>query len=159
MGCEALGMPCGMQFPSGGGGIDPSGCTYGGGNCGGMIYGFGDDQPDVVCQGDSCIFKVVVTEYEIPTTVGPPEKPAKPRVTISRRNPPKPKTWHGFLTGFLPCYFAQVTTNMFGDDANVTGTFTTAMAFVKWRNLTSLASLAAWEGQAVGTAGMACNNN
>jgi RHS repeat-associated protein len=38
MGCESLGMPCGMQFP-GGGGIDPSGCTYGGGSCGGMIYG------------------------------------------------------------------------------------------------------------------------
>ena len=39
MGCEMFGMPCGMQFPSGGRGI--SGCTYGGGSCGGMIYGFG----------------------------------------------------------------------------------------------------------------------
>jgi len=47
MGCEVLGMPCGMQFPSGGGGIDPSGCTYGGGNCGGMIYGF-DDNTEMV---------------------------------------------------------------------------------------------------------------
>jgi RHS repeat-associated protein len=42
-GCEALGMPCGMNFP-GGGGLDPSGCTYGGGSCGGMIYGFLDNQ-------------------------------------------------------------------------------------------------------------------
>jgi len=41
MGCEVLGMPCGMQFPSGGGGI--SGCTYGSGSCGGMIYGLTTD--------------------------------------------------------------------------------------------------------------------
>ncbi len=40
LGCEALGMPCGMQFPGGGGGLDPSGCTYGGGSCGGGVYGF-----------------------------------------------------------------------------------------------------------------------
>jgi RHS repeat-associated protein len=37
-GCESLGMPCGMQFPSRGGGL--SGCTYGSGSCGGMIYGY-----------------------------------------------------------------------------------------------------------------------
>jgi hypothetical protein len=41
LGCESLGMPCGMQFPSGGGGL--SGCTYGSGNCGGMIYGYHDE--------------------------------------------------------------------------------------------------------------------
>jgi hypothetical protein len=41
MGCEVLGMPCGMQFPCGGGGI--SGCTYGSGSCGGMIYGWTKD--------------------------------------------------------------------------------------------------------------------
>ena len=40
-GCESLGIPCGMQFPSGGGGL--SGCTYGSGSCGGMIYGWTKD--------------------------------------------------------------------------------------------------------------------
>jgi hypothetical protein len=40
MGCESLGMPCGMQFPAPGG---MSGCTYGGGSCGGGIYGFTTD--------------------------------------------------------------------------------------------------------------------
>jgi hypothetical protein len=37
-------MPCGMNFPGGGGGFGSSGCTYGGGNCGGMIYGFDDGE-------------------------------------------------------------------------------------------------------------------
>jgi RHS repeat-associated protein len=39
-GCESNGIPCGMQFPVGGG---LSGCTYGSGSCGGMIYGFDDN--------------------------------------------------------------------------------------------------------------------
>jgi RHS repeat-associated protein len=43
LGCESLGIPCGMNFPGGSGGLDPSGCTYGGGNCGGMIYGWTKD--------------------------------------------------------------------------------------------------------------------
>jgi len=43
-GCESLGMPCGMNFPVGAGGPDPSGCTYGSGSCGGMIYGYTEGQ-------------------------------------------------------------------------------------------------------------------
>jgi RHS repeat-associated protein len=42
LGCESLGMPCGMRFPSRGGGL--SGCTYGSGSCGGMIYGYASGQ-------------------------------------------------------------------------------------------------------------------
>src|SRR5260370_31857129 len=34
-------MPCGMGCPSRGGGL--SGCTYGSGSCGGMIYGYHDE--------------------------------------------------------------------------------------------------------------------
>lgn len=40
-GCEMNGIPCGMQFPVGGGGF--GGCTYGGGNCGGGVYGWTTD--------------------------------------------------------------------------------------------------------------------
>jgi RHS repeat-associated protein len=43
MGCESLGMPCGMQFPVPGGG-GPSGCPYGSGSCGGIIFGAQDGQ-------------------------------------------------------------------------------------------------------------------
>jgi RHS repeat-associated protein len=39
LGCESLGLPCGMNFPTRGG-LDVSGCTYGSGYCGGGIYGF-----------------------------------------------------------------------------------------------------------------------
>jgi RHS repeat-associated protein len=45
-GCETNGIPCGMQFPVGGGGL--SGCTYGAGNCGGMIYGWTNVNGNVI---------------------------------------------------------------------------------------------------------------
>ena len=41
-GCKSNGMPCGMPFPVGDGGL--SGCTYGSGNCGGIIFGATDDE-------------------------------------------------------------------------------------------------------------------
>jgi RHS repeat-associated protein len=49
LGCESLGMPCGMNFPGGGGG--PSGCSYGTGSCGGMIYGWTGDEAAPVIVG------------------------------------------------------------------------------------------------------------
>jgi len=41
VGCESSGIPCGMQFPLGGG---IGGCTYGSGNCGGIIFADQDVQ-------------------------------------------------------------------------------------------------------------------
>jgi hypothetical protein len=39
-----------MQFPVMGG-VGFPGCTYGSGSCGGMIYGFGGDDPETLAEG------------------------------------------------------------------------------------------------------------
>ena len=83
-GCESLGMPCGMQFPSGGG--DPSGCTYGSGSCGGMANGYIGGIDDAIEIGFA--IRVLVTAWAIIESIHLARNIHLPRST----SVPKPTT-------------------------------------------------------------------
>ena len=153
LGCEVLGMPCGMPFPSGGGGINPSGCTYGSGSCGGMIYGLTDDQGNAINfpGGFMDFFASLFTFPLFPT----PEGQLPPLVTPPPTLQFRPPSWSNFFNDFLPCYGAQLINQFFGDDDKAlwTGAFTVGALT---GNPIGIAGLMAWEIQGVGRAGMAC---
>ena len=115
-------LPSGVQvFGSGGfGRLGGSTCTYGSGNCGGGVYGFTDDEGNVLYWPNGFVISITVTaEYDRTLTIGPLSKPKStigPLVptTIGPHIPPKPRSLHDFASNYFPCYTAQTITNLGG---------------------------------------------
>ncbi|HVA94260.1 MAG TPA: hypothetical protein VNI36_05080 [Candidatus Dormibacteraeota bacterium] len=112
---EMNGIPIGMQFPVGGG---LPGCTYGGGNCGGGIYGWtaqvGSANSGMIDL--TGIFKIVslVTEFLPQTQIR--RQPAKSK--------PTPKT----IRQIASCMVPELIDNTFGDDAHAGATIAVNVA-------------------------------
>jgi RHS repeat-associated protein len=145
-------LPKGVQvFPSvlpGGANPGGSGCTYGSGNCGGVIFsdqGINDQAPIQLPD-----FKISITVYE--SLLG-----LKQTVIHDNSAPGiNPPSWGNFVNRFLPCYRAQLINNFFGNDDKTAITLTANLAAILTRHPAAVITAAAVDFAASARAGIAC---
>jgi hypothetical protein len=144
-------VPAGVQvFPSSITGIpNGSGCTYGSGSCGGVIFGAqeGQNQTPLQLPPD---FKISITVFE--SLLG-----LKQTVIHDNSAPGiNPPSWGNFVHVFLPCYGSQLINNFFGSDDKAAITLATNLSVVAAPTPITVIAAGAWDLQATGRAGIAC---
>jgi RHS repeat-associated protein len=148
-GCETFGMPCGMDFPVGG---SLSGCTYGSGSCGGIIFGLqdGDDQP--IYSPDGFMIRVLVIERDTTPTISAPRKKQIP--TTVRARVERPRSLQDFTFRYFPCYSVGTFVRLLGspDRQVATGLAVFGVFSRAWLGIPA----AAWIWDQSAEAAMAC---